>query len=528
MLTIRCAALALALSCIAAIAYADDQPPNIVLVMADDLGFSDIGCYGSEIETPNLDRLAAGGLRYLGFHNTSRCCPSRAALMTGKYAHRVQMGWMTAVDEHRDGYRGQLSFEHPTIAELLKRAGYRTCMSGKWHLTVDPNHRNPKAIPNGSWPTQRGFDEFYGGLTGGGSFYRPSSLARNLTRIPKDSLPEDYYYTHQITKHAVEFVEDSPLDQPLFLYVAHYAPHRPLQAPSDRVDRCRERYAAGYDELRLRRFAKQKQLGFYDEKLPLGEPGLRLPYKAPAWKELNTKQQKRWIEEMATYAAMVEIMDDGIGEVVAALQSRDQLDNTVFLFLSDNGGTKEGGLLAQLRGDLCNTPYRTYKQFTHLGGVASPLIVHWPAKLNDAGAIRTCNAHIIDLVPTCLDAAGVAYPERFDGQPVVPPDGISLVDTFADRPLPDRALYWEHQSSRAILRDQWRLVSLHSDDPWELYNLDEDPFEQRNLANSQPTLAAQLAEQWHQWAETIDVLPLENKPWNDRINYYRKQAELNK
>ena len=498
--------------------------PNIVIIMADDLGFSDLGCYGSEIETPHLDELAAGGIRYLGFYNTARCCPSRASLMTGKYAHRVQMGWMTAVDEHRPGYRGQLSFDHPTIAELLWDSGYRTCMSGKWHLTVDENHRNPKAIPNGSWPTQRGFVEFFGGLTGGGNYFRPTSLARNLKRIPKESLPEGYYYTNEITKHAVQFIRDAPKDKPLFLYVAHYAPHRPLQAPAPRIARCRARYQVGCDEIRKRRFAKQQQLGLFEAELTLSEPGLRLPNQSPSWEELGKNRQEKWIEEMATYAAMVEIMDDGVGEIVFALETKGILENTLILFLSDNGATKEGGLLARLRGDVCNTPYRNYKQYTHLGGVASPLIAYWPNCILDAGAIQQTRAHIIDILPTCLDVIDKDYPQEFNSQPIQGPDGVSLAGTFEGLEPADRALFWEHQSSRAVMKENWRLVSLSSDDPWELYDVSSDPFEQVDLSEANESLTLQLSKLWLDWADSTDVLPLENRPWNRRIRHYRKLA----
>ena len=503
---------------------AAEQPPNIVLIMADDMGFSDLGCYGSEIETPHLDALAAGGLRYTRFYNTSRCCPSRASLMTGKYQHQVDMGWMTAVDEHRPGYRGQLSADHPTIAELLHRQGYQTRMVGKWHLTVNTNYIDTDDPPNGSWPTQRGFEHFYGGLSGGGDYWKPNHLARDLTMIPKSSLPADYYYTHAITEHSVRFIEQSDPTRPLFLYVAHYAPHRPIQAPAERIEPCRDRYRVGYDQLRKQRFARQQELGFFAKDTPLGEPGLRLTNKSPTWTELNRQQQRRWIEQTATYAAMVQIMDDGIGEIVAALKERGQLENTLIVFLSDNGGTKEGGLDALLRGDLCNTPYRNYKQYTHLGGVASPLVMHWPAGIDDHGALRRDEAHINDLLPTLLAVAGGKYPSTFNGKEVSPPDGSSLAGTMQGQSLPPRPLFFEHQSSRAVQHEGWRLVALDRDTAWELYHLQDDPFEQNDLAQQQPEKVAELATLWNSWAEENNVLPLENRPWNNRIQHYQRQA----
>lgn len=515
---------ALLLSTPASHSSADASPPNIVLIMADDMGFSDLGCYGSEIETPHLDALAEGGLRYTHFYNTSRCCPSRASLMTGKYQHHVEMGWMTAVDEHRPGYRGQLSADHPTIAELLKSAGYQTRMTGKWHLTVNTNFVNPQGPPNGSWPTQRGFDEFYGGLSGGGNYYRPTSLAHNLTLIPPETLPEDYYYTDAITEHAVDFIEGSDSSKPLFMYVAYYAPHRPLQAPADRVAKCMSRYEVGCDELRKRRFARQKELGIFDPSAELGQPGMKLPNTSPAWEELPERKQQQWIKDTATYAAMIEIMDDGVGEIVAALQEKGQFDNTLIIFLSDNGGTSEGPPNTNLRGDVSNTPYRNYKKYTHLGGVASPLIVHWPAGIEERGNFRRDDAHINDLLPTCIEVADVEYPGSFNGKPVSSPHGISLAGSFAGATLPARPLFWEHDSSRAVQHDSWRLVSLHKKEPWELYNLSADPFEQHDLVKLEPERAASLQAMWDEWAEANNVLPLETMPWNNRINYYREQT----
>ncbi len=500
------------------------DPPNIVLIMADDLGFSDLGCYGGEIDTPNLNALAANGLRYTEFRNTSRCCPSRASLMTGKFQHAVDMGWMTAVDEHRIGYRGQLSDDHPTVAELLNTGGYQTRMSGKWHLTVDTNFQgDPTEPPNGSWPTQRGFEEYYGGLSGGGGYYRPESLARNLQRIPKESLPDDYYYTHAITENAVQFVQRSDPDRPLFLYVAYYAPHRPLEAPAERVARCRARYQVGYDVLRAERFERQKKLGIFPADAAQGKPGQELPNDSPAWTELTDKQRSEWVTEMATYAAMVEIMDDGIGEIVAALKERGQFKNTLILFLSDNGATYEGGLISQLAADLSNSPYRNYKQFTHLGGVSSPLIIHWPAQISgdDAGVLLRDACHINDLLPTCLAAAELNYPPEFHGKAVSSPDGSSLLATFTGEAMPQRTFYWEHQSSRAIQQGGWRLVSLRESSPWELYNLANDPFEQDDLSKTEPDRVNELSTQWQEWAKSNKVLPLETLPWTKRINHYK-------
>ena len=504
---------------------AAESRPNVVLIMADDLGYSDLGCYGGEIETPHLDALAADGLRYTGFRNTSRCCPSRASLMTGKYQHSVDMGWMTAVDEHRTGYRGQLSYDHPTIAEILGEVGYETRMSGKWHLTIDTNFMGEtEEPPNGSWPTQRGFAEFYGGLAGGGGYFNTPFLHRNLEKIPPNSLPEDYYYTTAITQNAVRFINESDFDKPMFLYIAHYAPHRPMEAPSDRVDRCRDRYRVGYDVLRRERFERMRNSGLIENEAGLGEPGQRLPDDAPSWNDLSDEQREMWITEMATYAAMVEIMDDGIGAVVAALKAQGQLENTLILFLSDNGATYEGGLISQLCADLSNTPFRNYKQFVHLGGVASPLIVNWPDRITDRGSYRRAPAHINDILSTCLAAANVQYPSQFNEMPLRKPDGKSLLPTFEKNLLAERTLFWEHQGSRAVQEGKWRLVSLDKESAWELYDLSADPYEQDDLSQRQPDRVQQLEAQWNDWAEDNQVFPLEHRPWQSRIEYYTRKT----
>ncbi len=508
LISILCAVVTVALA---------TERPNIVLIMCDDMGYSDLGSYGSEIHTPNIDALAQQGIRFTQFKNTGRCCPSRASLMTGRHQHAVGMGWMAVVDEHRPGYRGQLSANIPTMAELLREQGYGTYICGKWHLTVIGNVHNLEAGPNGSWPVDRGFDESYAGLTGGGSFYTVKGLVRNAERIT--TFPDDYYYTDAITEHAVEFIDRHDSENPLFLYLAHYAPHRPLQAPKERIDRCRERYQVGYDVLRKSRYARMIETGI----LETGADQSIQHEGIPAWQSLTEKQQQSWITEMATYAAMIEIVDDGIGEVVDALKRKGMYKNTVFLFLSDNGATQEGGLISRLGAHLSNTPYAGFKTKTFNGGISSPLIIHYPERFKQySGAMRHGTAHITDILPTCLEIAGLQYPESFKNKPLPSPDGVSLVPAISGETQPPRDLFFEHQGSCAIISKNWKLVRDRSEHPWSLIDLKNDPFEQNDIAKDHPEMVQQLEAKWLQWAGENDVLPLGSPKWSTRVNKYKE------
>lgn len=487
--------------------------PNIILILCDDMGFSDIGCYGGEIHTPNIDSLAENGIRFSQFKNTGRSCPSRAALLTGHYQHDVGMGWMTAVDEHRPGYRGEITGKVPTIAEVMKANGYSTYMSGKWHLTLD----DAFDAPNGSYPAQRGFDKYYGCLSGGGSYYTPTPVYHNLTRINEFS--DDYYYTTAITDSAVSFIRQHPVDKPMFMYVAHYAPHLPLQAPADRVEKCRERYKVGYDVLREQRFARLKEMGFIPEGMELPVYQKEFEGKRPAWEALTAKRQEQWVTDMATYAAMVEIVDDGIGQLVETVKQKGMLDNTVFIFLSDNGATREGGYLGQLMADLSNTPYRDYKSRCLQGGTSSPFILTYGnvAKNKSKGEICRQPAHIIDVLPTCMDIASAHYPRLFKEN--LP--GMTLLPAIGGGKIKSRELFFEHQGSCAIISGHWKLVRAGRNDAWELIDLSTDPFETKDLSGQYPKLARKLETRWNKWAEKSNVFPLENKTWKVRIQYYR-------
>ena len=512
--------------CWASLAMAGDKAlrPNIILIMADDMGFSDIGCYGGEIQTPNLDRLAEHGLRYTQFYNTARCCPTRASLMTGLYAHQAGMGAMTRPTPLR-GYQGHINRNCVTIAEVLKQAGYATFMSGKWHLTEDKNKLVSGSKHN--WPRQRGFDRFFGTIAGAGSFYTPQTLT--LDNAPITVFPKDFYYTTAIGKHGAQFIRElgaDENDQPFFLYVPFTAPHWPLHALEKDIKKYRGKYLKGWDAIRAERHARQLKMGLVDQRWPISARHER----APAWGTLDKAKQKEMDERMAIYAAMIDSMDQAIGHILKAVADLDQTENTMVLFLADNGGCDESGLYGferkkggKLGTDssfasygLCwanasNTPFQFFKKDNHEGGIASPLIVHWPEgiKQKDHGKLRHEPTHVIDIMATAVQLAGAEYPARFRGHDILPLEGLSLVPTFEDKPLDRTALYWEHVGNRAVRSGDWKLVAntRFRKQEWELYNLRTDRTETVNLFNQREDKAQELKTLWQAWATRAYVLP---------------------
>ena len=473
--------------------------PNIVLIMADDLGYSDLGCYGAEIETPHIDSLARDGVRFTGFKNTARCAPSRASLLTGRYPHSVDIGWLAAVDERRPGYRGQLSPEAPTLAELLKPQGYGTGIVGKWHLTLVPESDIQKQL----FPLDRGFDFYHGTWWGAKNYFSPEYMMTNREHLKGVEYPDNYYLTDDLSDTAIDFVE-SQLDQdrPFFLYLAHYAPHAPIQAPKERIQKCYNRYLAGFEKLQRERFANQQSLGVIPENASIAA-GM------PSWDALNDTEKEKWATLMATYAAMIEIMDDGIGQLIEVLKQNGEYENTLILFLSDNGSTPERKG-SETYAMLSNTPYRSYKAHTFEGGIASPLIVSWPKQLSQqAGRVRHGMCHIIDLLPTVLDAADVDFPSSFHGRQPIAPDGASLMGMAKGAEALTRPLFYEHQGSRAVYHEDWKLVADGIKRPWELFNLTDDPTEQQDVSKHFPERAAMLKKRWGNWAEKNKVLPLQ-------------------
>jgi arylsulfatase A-like enzyme len=527
--------------------------PNVVIIMSDDMGFSDLGCYGGEIRTPNLDALAAGGVRFTQFYNTARCCPTRASLLTGLYPHQASVGHMME-DKDSDAYRGDLNRTTPTIAEALKPAGYRAYALGKWHVTRHTGANGPKH----NWPLQRGFDRYYGTIHGAGSFYDPSTLTRDNTHISAfadpEYKPERYYYTDAISDHAVRFVGDhvkDHKDKPFLMYVAYTAAHWPMHALPEDVERYRGKYDGGYEPIRKTRFEKSAKLGLIDPKQG----------SSPMAGQWDKVADKRWeAAGMEVYAAMIDRMDQGVGKIVAELKRTGQLDNTLVLFLQDNGGCAEvmgrtgnkdhpnierpekptlaplkpeallppGSVPPQTRdgypvrmgpkvmpggpdtyvaygqgwANVSNTPFREYKHWVHEGGISTPLIAHWPKGIaaERRGKLVTDPGHLIDLMATCLDVAAVEFRET-----TVKPEGVSLRPAFEGKALGRKEpIFWEHEGNRAVRQGKWKLVAKHGR-PWELYDVDADRVEAHDLSAKEPAKVSELAAAWETWAKKVGV-----------------------
>ncbi|NUS52307.1 MAG: arylsulfatase [Nocardioidaceae bacterium] len=517
--------------------------PDIVLVLADDMGFSDIGCFGGEIETPNIDRLAREGVRFTQFYNTARCSPSRASLLTGLHPHQVGVGILN-FDDTPDGYPGNLSERCVTAAEALQDAGYATYLSGKWHLASDMD------TPNGSWPTRRGFDRFFGTLEGAGSFYRPRTLTRDETNVEHEADQPGWYYTDAISDHAVSFVEEHDAargDDPFFLYLAYTAPHWPLHAHEDDVRRYDGRFDAGWDVLREERLARLEKEGIVTDEHGGTALAERDP-RVPAWAD---NPDPDWdARRMQVYAAQVDRMDQGIGRLLDTLERLGRLDDTLVVFLSDNGGcaeeldhdfvtafvplrdtTREGepvtpgnvpGLVpggestymsyGRAWAHLSNTPFREYKHWVHEGGIATPLVARWPAGLDEtgveAGTLHRRPHQLVDVLPTLLQAAGAAYPDSRGGRPVPEAEGRSMLPALRGESAEDRDLFWEHEGNSAVRSGPWKLVRKHGR-PWELYAIGTDRAEQHDLADEHADVVAELEERYEVWARRCGVIPRE-------------------
>lgn len=525
--------------------------PNVVLIVADDLGFSDAGCYGGELRTPAIDSLADTGVLLTQCYNGSRCSPSRATLMTGLHPHQVGIGILTN-DDQPDGYPGSLTPGVPTLPEVLKAAGYATCLAGKWHLASDIR------TPNDAWPTRRGFERFFGTLSGAGSYYDPPTLTRGEEPAGEEAREPDFYYTDAVTAEGLRFLREcldearpSPERRPFFLYLAYTAPHWPIHAPAAEIAAYEGVFDAGWDALRERRWAGLIDRGMVPES---AGPPERDPQVA-AWDDVP---QRDWqLARMQAYAAQVSHLDHGIGRVLSTIEAGGALNDTLVIFLSDNGasaeelplvplerfaqraeilrlGTRDGrpvrvgnepGLepgaedtyqsYGRAWANLSNAPFRAYKRSLHEGGISAACLISWPAGGIPAGRIVTTPFQLTELFPTVTEATGAAAPPN-EGSP--PRRGRSLLAALRGGTIPEATLFWEHTGNRAIRRGHWKLVS---DYPaaWQLYDMETDRTERIDLAGQHPELARDLADEWRSWADEVGVIP-----WEVTLGIYRRRG----
>ena len=524
--------------------------PNIIIVLVDDMGYSDLGCYGGEIRTPNIDALASGGLRFSTFYNTGRCCPTRASLLTGLYPHQAGVGRMTA-DYETPGYRGHLAANTVTIAEVLRGAGYHTAMAGKWHLSVtemQPRHMRhlnnqvirPTFSDPATYPVGRGFQQHYGNIWGVVNYFDPFSLVNNREAVR--SVPKDYYITDALTDNAIRTIDEYATDDtPLFLYLAHTAPHWPLHAPPDDIERYKNTYTQGWHPTRDARYRRQVEMGLVDPKT------CKLPGHQPEDVNWNDRTDRSWDSRaMAVHAAMIDRVDQGMGRIVAKLKQKGIYENTLILFLSDNGAsperpgapgfdrnseTRDGRKVTYFGAGMphdklpgsettyagigpawanaSNTPFRYWKATQYEGGIRTPLIVHWPAGLTaKPDSITRQSGHVIDVMATCLDVANLDYPKEFDGRTITPLEGRSLLPILQGKQREaHEAIYFEHFGAKAVRQGDWKLVAAE-ESPWELYHLAVDASETNNLAAQEPVRVKQLTALWKAWAARAHVNPV--------------------
>lgn len=527
-----------------------DKRPNFIIILADDLGYSDIGCYGSEIATPNIDRLAKDGLRFTKFYNTSRCCPTRASLLTGLYNQQAGIGEMTT-DLGLPGYRGHITKNAVTIAEVLKQSGYRTGMVGKWHVsnTIEQktpeqqldwlNHKSVKPLfsPIEQYPTSRGFEKYYGNIWGVVDFFDPFSLVNGTT--PVTSVPENYYHTDALNDSAVSYIREFVKEEkPFFLYLAHTAPHWPLHALPEDIEKYKDTYKVGWDKIRESRYKKMTELGIIDpSKAPL----------SPRWNDnlsWENNPDKDWdARAMAVHAAMIDRMDQGIGRILDELKRNGELENTFIVFLSDNGASYENAAqygpgfdrpnqtrdgkeihypvnkkiaagpetsfssIGQRWANVANTPYRLWKMESYEGGVNTPFIAYWPKGIKQKkGSFIQQPGHVMDLMPTVLELAGAKYPSEYDGNKITPVQGISLVPLLKGKKQEGHdVLFNEHYGAKSVRTTEWKLVAANGK-PWELYRIEEDQTELNNVASKFPEVVKDLEEKWKKWAEENNVV----------------------
>ncbi len=520
----------------------EPETPNIILILSDDMGYSDIGCYGGEINTPNLDKLAKNGLQFMQFYNGARCCPTRASLMTGIYPHQTGIGHMTNTPadftQHDLGipqYRGFINKNCVTIAEVMKEAGYTTLMTGKWHLGISTQDK---------WPLQRGFDKFYGIIPGACNYFKPE-YPRGIT-VGNDTITikdENYYTTDAFTENAIKFIDESQQEgkKPFFLYLAYNAPHWPLNAPKEDIEKYRGNYMDGWQELRLKRYKNMIKMGLIDENWEL------TPQDSRDWNSLDEEKKIEMDLRKAIYSAQVDRMDQNIGKLVNYLEEKGIIDNTIIMFLNDNGacaefselgngpaeqlGTKEGYILSYGRAwaNASNTPYREYKHWDHEGGIATPFIVHWPDGIpeEDNGMRVQEYGFLPDIMATCVDLANANYPQEYKGNKIKPLVGKSLLPVIKGerKPVHTEPIFWEHEGNKAVRDGKYKLVMTWQEDNqanWELYDMVQDRTEMHDLAKKMPEKRKEMIGMYNEWAEEMHVLP-----W-DSIQTLYSQKRKNK
>ncbi|KAA5543769.1 sulfatase-like hydrolase/transferase [Roseiconus nitratireducens] len=510
--------------------------PNIVIVLVDDMGFSDIGCYGGEIDTPNLDQLAAGGLRFTQFCNSGRCCPTRASLMTGLHPHQVGIGHMTAPPGKPLGfegpYQGYLNDRCATLAQVLGSAGYHTLMTGKWHLGADRKE---------CWPLQRGFDRYFGGLSGAFNYFHPEG-DRGLTEGNQPVEPdEDFYATDTLTDYAIRYIDQATAadDEPFFLYLAYNAPHWPLNSKIKEFEKYRGQYRDGWEALMQTRKEKQDKIGLFEQ------PVEYAPHVGPKWDSLPEKRRDDLDAIMAAYAGCIDSIDQNIGKLTNHLQANGQLDNTLMFFLSDNGACQEGGNFgrgseAMVRNppggtagvrlglcwaNACNVPFRKYKHFVHEGGMCTPMIAHWPAGIapERRGSFVRQLAYLPDFMATCIELSGGKYP-----QDLPDPAGRSLLPLLqgSSEPIHTDPVFWEHEGNAAVRWGKWKLVREYQQ-PWELYDIQTDRSELNDLAQQHPEKVKQLDHLWRTWATETGVKFPERFNMYEYLNQKAKESQKN-
>jgi arylsulfatase len=512
--------------------------PNVVVILIDDMGFSDLGCYGGEVPTPNIDKLASGGVRFTQFYNTARCSPSRAALLTGLYPHQAGLGYLEnlIVPDSR-GTQGHLRDDCVTIGEVMQDNGYFTMMTGKWHIG---RHR-------GTPPWEQGFTRSLSSAYG--ELYFPNQQQRRQDGVylngkrhdlddPK--LGKDWYGPDFITEWGLKFVDEAIAEnKPFFYYLPHSAVHFPLQVPKEDIARFRGKYKVDWDKLREARHKRQLEMGLVNAKWPLTErpPGV------PDWNTLSDEDKDRFDHLMAIYAAMISHLDSSVGKLVAGLKERGVLDNTVILLMCDNGGNAESGPRGRLEGEepgspkstvflgqcwatLANTPFWRYKHFTHEGGISTPLIVHWPAGIDAArnGKLEPQPGHLVDIMPTVVELTGGKYPAEYKGHEIQPVEGTSLVPAFAGKQLDRKQpIFFAHEGNRAVRDGKWKLV-MKFKGPWELYDMEADRTERHDLLAKEHKVATRLIKEWNDWAKRADVDPWIGPVRNDFGNEIDRPA----